>query len=95
MDLCNGVRGMATSKVLARGQVTLPSEIRRKAGIKPGDLLNVEVVGKGQIRCLVLPDLGPRDLFERYPIDVLIDESRDRVKWEEVAARSVVAGANG
>ena len=85
---------MATSKVLARGQVTLPREIRRKAGIKPGDLLSFEVTGQGQIRGFVLPDLGPRELREKYPINVPIDETRDRAEWEEAAARAFTLDAD-
>lgn len=77
---------MSLSRVLARGQITLPREVRQRAGIKPDDLLGVEVIGQGQIRCSVLPDLSPRELRERYPIEVEIDETRDQPAWEAVAA---------
>lgn len=77
---------MSLSRVLAGGQITLPREVRQRAGIKPGHLLSVEVIGQGEIRCSVLPDLSPRELRDRYPINVEIDETRDRPAWEAVAA---------
>ena len=77
---------MAISRVLTRGQVTLPSEVRRKAGIKPGDVVHIQVLGKGRLQVSVLPDLSPRELRERYPVHVPIDEVVDRPSWEEAAA---------
>lgn len=77
---------MVLAKVLARGQVTLPREVRRLAGIKPGDSLNVEVLGPGRIRFTTLPQLSPRQLRDRFPIEGPIDEPADRATWEAVAA---------
>ena len=77
---------MALAKVLARGQMTLPSEIRRLAGIKPGDSLNVEVLGPGRLQVTVLPKLSPRQLRDRYPIEGPVDEAADREAWQASAA---------
>ena len=41
-------RGMPTTTVSSRYQITLPAEIRKALGIKPGDRLEVTVEG-GQI----------------------------------------------
>lgn len=86
---------MAIGKVLARGQVTLPREIREKAQIKPGDVLDIEVVGPGQVRVTLLPNLGPRELRDRFPIEGPIDEMADREAWQEMAAREVLGTRDG
>jgi AbrB family looped-hinge helix DNA binding protein len=77
---------MSLVKVLARGQVTLPREVRRRAGIKPGDSLYVEVIGPGRVQITALPKLGPRELRDRYPIEMPVDEAADRAAWESAAA---------
>ena len=77
---------MPVARVLARGQVTLPREVRRKARIKPGDVFNIEVIGPGQLRLTALPGLGPRELRDRYAIEGPIDEVADRAAWQEAAA---------
>lgn len=77
---------MSLVKVLARGQVTLPKEVRERAQIKTGDVLNIEVLGSGRLRVTVLPRLGPRELRDRYPIAVPIDEAADREAWQAAAA---------
>ena len=77
---------MAIAKVLARGQITLPREVRRLAGIKPGDAVDIQVTGPGQIRFSLLPKLSPRELRDRYPIVAEIDESADRPAWQAKAA---------
>lgn len=86
---------MAFGRVQARGQVTLPREIREKVGIKPGDVVSFEVIGKNQIRCTVLPNLSPWELRERFPIDVPIDESVNRSEWEAEAVKQVLGSDDG
>lgn len=81
---------MPVARILARGQVTLPREVRRKAGIKPGDMLNIEVLGPGLLRFSALPVVSPRELRERYPIEVPVDEEADRAGWQETAATDVL-----
>lgn len=81
---------MALAKVLGRGQVTLPREVRRVARIKPGDVANIEVLGPGLLRLSVLPRLSPRELRSRYPIEGPIDEVADRRAWEDAAAEETM-----
>ena len=76
--------------VQARGQVTLPKEVRRAAGVRPGDSVAMRVLGPGLVELRVLPTLTLEDLFERYKIAGPIDETRDRAAWQEAAAREVI-----
>lgn len=64
---------MAIARVLAQGQVTLPSEIRHEAGIKPGDVLEIEVVGPGQVRLVVLPRLAPSETRDGGHAEAIAD----------------------
>lgn len=81
---------MSTTTVQSRGQITLPAEVRRRAGIEPGTVLIVRAVRPGEIRLIALPSLTPHELRERYPIDVDIDWHRDREAAEEEEAERVV-----
>lgn len=81
---------MQLARVQSRGQITLPADIRRAAGIEPGTALYIEVVGKGEIRLSVLPKLTPDELRERYPIEEPIDWPRVREEWQDEAAREVI-----
>ncbi|HUX86164.1 MAG TPA: AbrB/MazE/SpoVT family DNA-binding domain-containing protein [Chloroflexota bacterium] len=85
---------MALGKVMSRGQITLPREVRQRAHIEPGDVLNIEVVGPGEVRVSVLPNLSPRELRARYPIEGPIDEAGDRQAWQEEAVRNVLGGTD-
>ncbi|MGH2460495.1 MAG: AbrB/MazE/SpoVT family DNA-binding domain-containing protein [Chloroflexota bacterium] len=67
---------MATARVLAQGQVTLPSEIRHAAGIKPGDVLEIEVVGPGQVRLVVLPRPAPPETRDGGHAEAIADPGR-------------------
>ena len=87
---------MSLAKVLARGQVTLPRDVRNRAGIKPGDAVHVEVLGPGRVEVTVLPRFSPRELHARYPITVAIDEVADRAGWQARAAADLLgAGVGG
>jgi bifunctional DNA-binding transcriptional regulator/antitoxin component of YhaV-PrlF toxin-antitoxin module len=81
---------LALEKVVQRGQVVLPREVQKKAGIRPGDLVYFEVLGPGRILCTVLPQLGPRELRDKFGFDQPIDLESDRPVWEEQAAKAVV-----
>ncbi len=80
----------ALAKVQARGQVTLPREIRRAIGIEPGDTIVLRVTGPGKVELGVLPRLTIDDLAARYPIEGPIDEPADRAAWQEAAAKDVL-----
>lgn len=43
----------AFAKVDTDGKVTIPSSIRREAGLKPGQLVELKVVGTGKKQILV------------------------------------------
>ncbi len=81
---------MSLARVLARGQVTLPRDVRRQAGIKPGDAIDVQVLGPGLLQFVVLPKLSPRQLRDRYPIEGPVDEASDRQAWEATAAAEIL-----
>jgi AbrB family looped-hinge helix DNA binding protein len=40
---------MRTSRISAKGQVTIPKEIRKTIGVKPGDLIAYDVQGGGVV----------------------------------------------
>ena len=46
---------MQTVRTLAKGQVVIPAEVRRRLGIAPGDLLEIRVVDD-HIELALLPD---------------------------------------
>ena len=58
---------MGLSKVQARGQVTLPADVRHVAGVEPGDTVVIEAAGKGKVHITALGTREPLDsVFERY-----------------------------
>lgn len=79
----------ALAKVQARGQVTLPSEIRRRAGLKPGDTVVVRLTKQGVVELSPLPSLTVDELFALYPIQGPIDEPADREAWQAKAAAEI------
>ena len=81
---------MALAKILSRGQVTLPQDVRQEANIRPGDTVNVYVVGPGQLKVEVVPRLDPTEFFEAYRIDLSVDLDALRREWETEAADQVV-----
>lgn len=77
-------------KVLSRGQVTLPREVRRAAGLQTGDIVTFEVTAPGTITIRALPHLRLSEALDRYYIDGPIDETADRAAWQATAARDVL-----
>lgn len=58
---------MGFSKVQARGQVTLPTDVRRAAGVAPGDTVIIEAAGKGKVHITAVGTHEPLDsVFKRY-----------------------------
>lgn len=86
---------MALGKVLARGQVTLPRQVRRAAGIAPGDRLVFRVTAPGQVEVRVLPRLCLAEALERYRITVPVDQEADRARWQDRAAEDVLGSRHG
>jgi antitoxin PrlF len=52
----------AQAKITSKGQITIPRDVRRALGVRPGDKLVFEKVGN-VIRIRPLNDLDP---FEKY-----------------------------
>lgn len=77
---------MAIGKVLSRGQVTLPREIRRAASVRPGDTVVFRVTGPGTIELKTLPRLSLDEALERYRIEGPVDLASDRAQWQAQAA---------
>lgn len=59
---------MTFARVSSRGRLTLARDVRQRAGIKPGDTVDIAVLGPGWLRLVVLPKLSPRELRDLYPI---------------------------
>jgi AbrB family looped-hinge helix DNA binding protein len=57
-------KAVALAKVQGRGQITLPHDVREEARIKPGDVLNVYVIGPGQLKVDVVPQLDISAFFD-------------------------------
>jgi len=47
---------MATVKVLAKGQIVIPAEIRKKIGLKPGRKVLLTLVDKHKVSIEPIPD---------------------------------------
>jgi AbrB family looped-hinge helix DNA binding protein len=73
---------MGIARVQARGQVTIPQDIRDECGIEPGDDLYFTVGENNVIHCHVMPPALPlEELLEKYSHPgpaPNIDELRDR-----------------
>lgn len=64
-------------KVLQKGKITLPAEIRRRLGIKEGDILTLEVMGG---RVVLLPPktvLNPTQLLDGLAEGIRVTEPLD------------------
>jgi bifunctional DNA-binding transcriptional regulator/antitoxin component of YhaV-PrlF toxin-antitoxin module len=57
---------MGLSKLQSRGQVTIPADVRRAAGLVAGQIVAVESVGRGQVRLTALRGTSLDDVFKHY-----------------------------
>ena len=85
---------MPIQTIQTRGQLTLTRDVRRAAGIQPGDLVITRVTGPGTVEIKRLPRLRLADLLDRYHIDGPVDIAADREDWHNEAALDVVAASN-
>lgn len=81
---------MPEGVVSARGQVTLPDEIREAAGVQPGDRVSFRVTDRGTVEVRILSRLRLEDALARYRIVDLVNEPADRTLWQADAARDVM-----
>lgn len=86
---------MPLGRVQARGQITLPRDVRRASGISPGDTVSIRTVEPGRIELKVVSKLSLKDQLERFPIEGPVDVAADRAEWEaaagEIRGQGVVA----
>ena len=82
---------MSLGKVLARGQVTLPKEVRRAAGIEPGDKVMVRATKPGMVEIEVLPRLTLADLLQMYHIEGPINWAEDIAAAEAAEADDFIS----
>lgn len=83
---------MQIGKILARGQVTLPRDVRRAAGLRPGDIVAFEVTAPGHVELRALPHIRLAEALDRYRIDSPIDDAQDREQWQADAAKDLLGG---
>ncbi len=83
---------MQLAKILGRGQVTVPRQVRRELGLEPGDTVVFEVVGPGRVEMRTLPAMRLSEALGRYHVVDQGDDARDRVEWQRRAAKDVIGG---
>ena len=76
------------TRVQARGQITLPKDLRELTHIAPGDLVRIRVTDEGNIQ-IEPPNIKPLEYFwETFSVDGPIDvEAAIREAEEEEAQR--------
>ncbi len=80
---------LGLGKVLARGQVTLPRDVRRAADIRPGDTVSFRV-NNGVVEIRVLPRLTLEEALKRYRIEGPIDIAAMQEEAEAAEADEVI-----
>ena len=70
---------MVESRVSSRYQLTLPAEVRKALGVKPGDAVRYEVEGSSVRVSLVRPDLSAvlDEVTGDYSFEALSDATQD------------------
>lgn len=77
---------LGSSRVQARGQITLPKSVRNAAGVRQGDLVLFRVVGPARIEIQTIPVRPLSYFLERFRSDDPYDEDRTRAEWQADAA---------
>jgi AbrB family looped-hinge helix DNA binding protein len=74
-------RRRGRTRISAKNQITLPVEALRKAGLEPGDEVEVEVDGPGRVNVVRADDVIARYAGTlSYPADYLQDLRRE---WDD------------
>ena len=45
------------SRISSKNQVTLPVDVLRSAGLKPGDIVRIDALGPGEVALIRVPDV--------------------------------------
>ena len=85
---------MALAKVLARGQITIPRDVREKVHLGPGDLVRIEPIGSNRFVVEVIPTLTLAEILMRFHSDEPVDMVRLREEGEKEAAREAIVRMN-
>ena len=78
---------MIIVKMDSKGRITLPKEIREKAGIKPGSKLIIYVKGKGEV-LVKLAEKNPSEQLAEILGEFTLTR-KDRVKAEELLLKEI------
>lgn len=81
---------MVLERVDSGGQIMLPADVQRAAGLAPGDMVSIDVTDRGTVEIRRIHPLRFAEALRRYRIEVPIDEAADRESWQDVAARDVL-----
>lgn len=82
---------MPLHTVQPRGQITLTREIRKAAGIRPGDVVLTRVTAPGTVEVKALPTLSLAQLLDRYRITRPVNMELDRELWQAEAAGELLS----
>jgi AbrB family looped-hinge helix DNA binding protein len=77
------IRAVAKPRIQERGQVTLPKQIRERAGMKPGDKVFFHYVGPGRIEICTYPRMTMSEMIERYQVDEPLGDLEAILREEE------------
>ncbi len=84
----------ALAKVQARGQVTLPRDVRQAVGIQPSDTLMIQATGPSSLQVTVLPRLTHAEALLRYRVEGEVDMAALRREADEDAAADALRDLN-
>ncbi len=76
-------QAMAFGRLQARGQVTIPLEVRKAAGFEPGDVILFQVLERGRLQAVALPRHSSMDeVLARFGTDGSLGPG----VWDQVGA---------
>ncbi len=81
---------MPLAKVLPRGQITIPLEVREAVQLEPGDTVQVRVIGPDTIQITVLPRRSLDEWIARYRLTEPVDYETAVTQGEADAASEAI-----
>jgi len=79
------------AKVLPRGQITIPQQVREAVRLAPGDTVQVQVTGPDTIQIIVLPRRTLDEWVARYQLTEPVDYGEAVKQGEQDAADAIIA----